>query len=40
MVSTAPIEWAQRNKFIYFTIVLPDAKDTKIELTEDKLVFR
>ncbi len=39
MSSTAPIQWAQRNDSIYFTIVLPDVKDAKVDLTDDKLSF-
>ncbi|KAG5190123.1 HSP20-like chaperone [Tribonema minus] len=35
----APIKWAQRKDSLYVTIALPDVKDEKLELTEDKLVF-
>ena len=38
--SSAPVQWAQRKDTIYMTLVLSDVKDAKIELTEDKLVFR
>jgi hypothetical protein len=40
MASTAPIQWAQRAETIYFTIVLPDVKDAKVDLQDDKLTFR
>jgi hypothetical protein len=39
MTSNAPVQWAQRKGSVYFALMVPDVKDAKIELTEDKLVF-
>jgi hypothetical protein len=39
MASTAPIEWAQRKDSVLMTLVLPDVKDSKIELSESTLTF-
>ena len=39
MSSTAPIQWAQRKASVFFTILLNDVKDAKIDLSEDKMKF-
>jgi hypothetical protein len=39
-INTAPVQWAQRQDSVYMTIVVPDVQDSKIELNDDKLVFR
>ena len=40
MALTAPIKWAQRKDSLYITITLPDVKEEKLNLEEDKLTFR
>ena len=39
MSLTAPVKWAQRTDSLYVTISLPDVKDEKLNLEEDKLTF-
>lgn len=38
-MNTAPVKWAQRKDSLYVTITLPDVKDHKVDLTDNKLVF-
>jgi prostaglandin-E synthase len=38
-MNTAPVKWAQRKDSLYVTISLPDVKDHKVDLTNDKLTF-
>ena len=38
--NTAPIKWAQRKDSLYVTIVLPDVKDHKLDVTATHLSFK
>jgi hypothetical protein len=39
-VDMPPVSWAQRKDTVFITLGIADCKDSKIELTDDKLVFR
>lgn len=40
VLQSAPVKWAQRKDSLYVTISLADVKDSKIELSEKKIVFK
>mmetsp|Transcript_17243 Transcript_17243/g.35518 ORF Transcript_17243/g.35518 Transcript_17243/m.35518 type:complete len:218 (+) Transcript_17243:41-694(+) len=39
VVNNAPIKWAQRSDAVFITITVPDLKDEKVTLSNDKLVM-
>ena len=40
MPKIAPLKWAQRDDRVFITFSIFDAKDTTIDFTEDKVVFK